>query len=343
MDINQTQNKLNDFPVLDNNNKKTVINTLYKFFPNMSQFGYVLIDRNDQIDCLKSPEYYVTPHIIGVNCLLICITINNIEYVLVCNKKHIKPTINKVDIDNTHIFIIRKTTTRLFSPITLFFGRIYINNDGKFVFNILDMYINKGITQLNINHSVKIKNICEMLPELNNNSNNITILLAPSFDTNDIFDLVFNKIKNSDLKINGLIFIPNKTNQIFIYINDNEFRILRRNDEIEQVQKKSNTFNQPAIPLHMKTINQCDTDLKQKLLFKVTDITDVYELYKSSYEYNNIKDMYSQIIPSNKLGIAHIPDIKTSHYCKEKSNKNYVFEETCIYNKEFMQWMPLIE
>ena len=65
---------------------------------------------------------------------------------------------------------------------------------------------------------------------------------------------------------------------------------------------------------------------KDKLKLEKTDISDVYQIYNKDDE---------------KLGIAHIPNLKISLYCKkifEDKNKEYF---NCIYNNHFKKWIPL--
>ena len=40
-------------------------------------------------------------------------------------------------------------------------------------------------------------------------------------------DLVYNKIRNSDFKINGITFLPIRSNRVYIYINDTEFENIK--------------------------------------------------------------------------------------------------------------------
>ena len=70
-----------------------------------------------------------------------------------------------------------------------------------------------------------------------------------------------------------------------------------------------------------------ETDGEKKCLWIKKNIyPDVYDLYEK-------KDL-------NRLGIACIPNLKISHYCKK-----YVTSECrkiiCIYNSTFNKWIPL--
>ena len=89
----------------------------------------------------------------------------------------------------------------------------------------------------------------------------------------------------------------------------------------------------------MSTKTQLDNDLTNTFVLRKTSIADVFELYK----YDNKEKIYLNLTKDKRIGIAHIPDIKTSHYCKEIGDKNEIFINKCIYNTKFKKWMPIIE
>ena len=70
-----------------------------------------------------------------------------------------------------------------------------------------------------------------------------------------------------------------------------------------------------------------ETDGKKKtLLVKKTIISDVYELY-------------DKCSTDEKIGIAHIPNIKISKYCYENIKDESMCQ--CIFSKDFNKWIPL--
>ena len=65
---------------------------------------------------------------------------------------------------------------------------------------------------------------------------------------------------------------------------------------------------------------------KKKLWLKKTDITDVYDIHEN--------------LESERLGIAHIPNLKISHMCQNLINNDPI-RFLCIYNKNFKKWIPI--
>jgi hypothetical protein len=110
---------------------------------------------------------------------------------------------------------------------------------------------------------------------------------------------------DKNIKINGLMFLPELTNTHYIYINDSEFNELR-NEKFDTKQLLSYT----------------------KFLIKKTEVIDVYELYDS-------------VDCNQRIGIAHIPDMVTSHYFRDIfMNVESTFCQ-CIYSTKFKQWVPV--
>lgn len=344
----QTQYKLDSIKKLSGNLKKELINDLYAKL-NMNLFKYKLFEKTDELKeyaVLKKYKYYVTPHIIGINFWLISINHEGKKYLLGFNKKNIKSYQNQIDIDrlDIHIFGIKKSDEKN-KNITVFDGKFYIC-DGYLTYGIFDMYLNNDQSTTQIPLKQKITTIINKLEDINSivNNNNAVVKMSSIYEFEDIPTLIYKKIKHSNLKINGLVFVPEKTNKIFIYINDSEFNMLRQNIELEDINDFAKSLETPAIPIHLRTETQQDTELESDFILKITRTSDVYEVYKYIQQNdNNIINLYKQILNENRLGIAHIPDIKTSHYCKEQSKKSSMFVLKCRFNKKFNKWQPIIE
>jgi hypothetical protein len=70
-----------------------------------------------------------------------------------------------------------------------------------------------------------------------------------------------------------------------------------------------------------------NNNIKKVLLLEPTDITDVYNVYDNN-DY-----------PNTKIGIAHIPNLKVSTYCRE--NITELKKCQCSFSKQFNKWIPL--
>ena len=69
-----------------------------------------------------------------------------------------------------------------------------------------------------------------------------------------------------------------------------------------------------------------ESEGKRKNVSQKTEITDVYDVYESE--------------DSERLGIAHIPNLKISHMCQNLI-KNEAVKFNCVYNKKFKKWTPI--
>lgn len=345
MDI-QINNKINSFKEITNNIIKTnLINTIYNEL-SVSNLRYQLLDKN--IDFLRKDIFYVTPHIIGIPCWLIFCEINEIKYKIIINKKDLKYYANQMIPNQIKISIFeydnKSDESRLLYPLTVFEGRFInsLNENNQQVnltYLISDIYIYGGKKILTKKLPDKIIIIEKLLPILNSGlDNNFNIKLAGIYDMEQLGDLIFNKIKNSKLKINGLIFLPERSGKTFIYINDNDFSNLKNKVPNDIICKEYSSLSVPAIPIQMSVKNQLDTDLVNTFVIRKTNITDVFELYN----YVNKEKLYLNLTKDNRIGIAHIPDMKTSHYCKMMGDKNEIFANKCIFNTKFKKWMPYI-
>ena len=165
----------------------------------------------------------------------------------------------------------------------------------------------------------KKKNIINDLIDYLNNIviGEIYIKLVTLYNTEDIADLVYLKIKNNEFKINGIIFWPSICGKQYIYINDNEFEKIKLGTDIYAISYGQN------IQIENQNIFE-----KQNFIIQKTGKIDVYEVF----DINKIK----------RYGIACVPDIKTSHYLYDKflNCDQLIFQ--CEFNDKFKKWCPIV-
>jgi hypothetical protein len=163
---------------------------------------------------------------------------------------------------------------------------------------------------LNINLQDKFKKINKCFDYLNNNLDNLNFKLCDIYEYKDSLQLI-NSIKTSEFKINGFIFLPYFTNPHYIYVNDNEFEIF-----------KNKTFSINASNIKSNNLSH------SVFLMKKTNIPDVYELF-------NVNDI------NIKEGIAHIPNIKSSHFFRDLFKKKNMIQVPCLKSEKFNKWVPI--
>ena len=342
--MEQTLNIYNFKEINNNNIKNSIINIIYQEL-NMYNYRYQLLDSKN-IDVLKKETFYITPHIIGTNCWIVYYSIANVKYHVILYKKDLKQMKNQININFLKVFTFDYfNKTGIYNDLynlTILEGKFIpeeINNP-KPIFLIQDMLIYSGQKILTKNIPDKIKLIEQLLPILNNGlDNKFSIKLSGIYIYDQIGDLIFNKIKNSKFKINGLIFLPEKSGRNIIYLNDNEFMMLRNGTPNEFVCKEYSSLSVPSIPLQMSHKNKLDKHLINDFVLRKTNITDVFEIYK----YEIKEKIYTNLTNNNYIGIAHVPDMKTSHYCKMLGDKYEIFVNKCNYNYKFRKWSVIIE
>jgi hypothetical protein len=322
--------------------KNAFLSAIYNYI-NLSNIRYQLLDSLKSLDVLKKEQLYVTPHIMGVNCLIVFMEYDGKKCQAIINKKDLKHYQNQVNVQTIKMYNFwynHRYANDLY-PLSIFDGK-FILNENNLTYLILDYYVLNGNKMLTKNIINKLDIMNNLLPTINSGldkeKTNFDIKMSGIYALDQLGDLVFNKIKNSKLKINGLIFLPERSGKTYIFINDIEFSQLRSNVLNTNISQKYVSLSVPAIPLKFSVKNQIDENVKETFVFKKTNVSDVYELYL----HNDTNKIYLNIIPENKIGIAHIPDIKTSHYFKLLSNEKELFTNDCVFNEKFKKWMPII-
>jgi hypothetical protein len=113
------------------------------------------------------------------------------------------------------------------------------------------------------------------------------------------------KIITMDIRA-GFFFLPEFSNKYYIYTNDQEFELLKNNNYIKPSNNSNNEF-----------------------LMKKTNLPDVYELFNES--------------DKKSCGIAHIPNIKTSHYFRTIFKDKNCSKVNCIKSEKTKKWVPLCD
>lgn len=297
--------------ILDSNLYPQVLDKIYSNV-NFQKIRYQILNNRSYLDEIKNSKHYITPHFQGYNYLLVFMVINSVKYNLLImknlkfwkeqnNMQDIK--IYKFDTNNSYID---------YSTISIFDGKM-INNSNKSSFIINDIY-NK--TMENLTLPEKLEQVNDILNKIKVNDNhNFDCKVCRLYNFSELPDLVFNKLKTTELKINGLMFLPEYTGKYYIYTNDTEF------DEL-----KNNSNNNVTI-----TIKKTNTNSEIEFYMKKTNVPDVYELYDND-ETNLVKE-----------GIAHIPNMKTSHYFRNIFQNKNMIKINCIKSDKFNKWIPICD
>jgi len=305
--------------------KKELIEYIYKNI-DIYQIRFCMIKNISHAHVLKQYKHHVSPHYNGYNYLLIIKKIldgsTNVYLVYRMDLKF-----NKAELNYNNISIFKLNINPLYNHIleqydsTIIDGKV-VTDVTKEIFIINDIYYLKGSKLLINKIEEKFRRIELDLINLNNLLNlNFEIKIIELYNYNDMNNLVYDYIHKTKFAMNGLIFIPNRTGKILLYVNEPEFNDIKKN--YYTYEKKNN----------IKQINIVDVDVdvdqhQQNLLLLKTKIIDVYEVYT--------------IDKSNRYGIASVPSMEMSHKLRKHFNNNDKLIIKCIYDTHFLKWKPLI-
>jgi len=286
------------------------------------KFRFKMLDNLQQLEFLKENAHYVSPNFKGYNYFLIFMKIDNSSFCIIIDKKTITYQKNKLNINMTKIIRLHIKALN-----TLFKGSIF---DCKFINNntmiIKDCYKFMGNPLLQTEMYEKIQYLSNILPNQIYYSPNFEIKYNTLYKYEDLDNLIKNIIPKCKYNTQGLVFFPLYSGITIIYTNNTNKRnkpLVENNDNIENV--TYNLITDIKKILNNRNYSYENDGEKKKLLIERTDISDVYNVFA-----NDIR-----------LGIAHIPNMKTSEYCrnqlKEGESKNF----NCVFNHKFKKWLPL--
>ncbi len=314
--------------------KQKIIDYIFSLI-DPSKYRYNMLENIQQLNVLKNNEHYVSPNFKGFNYFLVFYKFpsnsnskDTFSQCIAIDKKNL--SYHKKTIDLKKIFMYK---VKVMASQSIFRGTLF---DAKLIKNIMlvkDCYHIMG------------NNIADM--EMNEKMIYLDTILANQFQTdgcanfklkinklyryNMIKEIIENIIPKCELEITGLIFYPKKSGISYIYTDK------KQADKIEiQTNQTNQTINNTSYNMiHQIKEFLCsrvysyenNNSVPKKLLYvEPTEITDVYNVY------NKLDD-------DDKIGIAHIPNIKISFYCRENIKEKV--KCLCIYYKPFNKWIPI--
>jgi hypothetical protein len=203
---------------------------------------------------------------------------------------------------------------------TIFDGKLIQASSNKSSYIIHDMYMCEGKLTQHLTLETKLKKVDSILSKFRpGDSHYFDCKVCRLYGFVDLPDLVFNKIKQTDLKINGIMFLPDITGKYYIYTNETEFDEIKFSGSAQiTITKKSSTASEV------------------EFFMKKTTTPDVYELYEAEQENTETHSLV-------KEGIAHIPNISTSHYFRNVFKDKNMVKVSCIKSEKFNKWIPLCD
>jgi hypothetical protein len=299
---------------IQSNEKYELLNYLYEQI-DMNNIKYSILKTIEHAQVLKQHHFHVALHFHGYNYFLIIKKFNNQINFYIISKLDLKNNRNDMNDNYIKIYKLKINNNIIVDDNynnTIIDGKLIYKKNEK-IFLISDILYYKSIKLLSMKLIDKFKIIDININDYINN--NFNLILIKLYEYSELEDLIYNKIQNTDFKINGLIFLPIRTGKYYIYINDNEFDIIKKSPI-----SINNKITNIKLPNH---INIDDNEL----LLEKTNIVDVYEVY--------------DIEKTHRFGIAAIPDMILSHKLRQYFETNNILITNCVYNKKFLKWQPL--
>jgi len=338
----------------NSNFNQQLINWIYSTV-DLSKFKYEIIQFDNELPRLIKQKHYVSANFFGSSTLLVFTKIKDRYYTYTVERKTLSYTQNKIDYDK--VKIDTRIKLRLDPSVymgTIFDGTIVKQRNGETNFIITDVYYFAGqdFTQTSIDNKMfTLKKYLESNYNSNDKMNNMTLILNRLYEMKEIDHVVKSVIPSiKDFQIKGLCFYPEISGTKFIFLFGNETKeglpprteSLKIDHRMPNVQHKSSPTNENSDEKKMvkyKYINKTNKDIYATLEMKSTETVDVYNLFAVEKIERNGKKVLKRV----KMGIAFVPSIEKSSWCKdiiEKSVDNSVLV-TCKFDNDKGKWEPI--
>lgn len=338
----------------NSNFNQQLINWIYSTV-DLSKFKYEIIQFDNELPRLIKQKHYVSANFFGSSTLLVFTKIKDRYYTYTVERKTLSYTQNKIDYDK--VKIDTRIKLRLDPSVymgTIFDGTIVKQRNGETNFIITDVYYFAGqdFTQTSIDNKMfTLKKYLESNYNSNDKMNNIVLILNRLYEMKEVDHVVKSVIPSiKDFQIKGLCFYPEISGTKFIFLFGNETKEglppraepLKIDHKMPHVQHKSSPTNENSDDKKMvkyKYINKTNKDIYATLEMKSTETVDVYNLFAVEKIERNGKKVLKRV----KMGIAFVPSIEKSSWCKniiEKSVDNSVLV-TCKFDNDKGKWEPI--
>lgn len=317
--------------------KSKIIDFLFSSI-NLSEYRYNMLNNLQKLQFLKENEHYVTPNFMGYNYLLLFLTIDGNKLCVAVDKKRLSYHKNQVILKKVFMYKILVNAQSSIFKGTIFDCKLIhsIENDNhkklyKYFMLIKDCYYLMGNKIIDLEIKQKITHLDNVIrTQFTNGSkcHNFIFKINKLYNYENLKELIENVIPDCKIKCQGLVFYPKYSGINVVYLDKPQEKV-----EISST-NAGNTIEAKSYDLivNMAEYLKCrnysyETNGKlKKLWIKNTNIPDVFNVYDENED--------------NKLGIAHIPNLKISHMCKEIVGNDSV-KFLCRFDKDFKKWIPV--
>lgn len=308
--------------------KNKIIDYLFNTI-DLKNFRFNMLENMKQLEVLKNTPHFVSPNFRGYSYYLIFTSINNIQYCVAIDKRKLSYHKEKINLRQVLIYLIKINTFKNIYRGSIFDAKL-VKHENNYYMLINDCFVLMGNNLLKMNLNEKMKYINGIISNKINNSscNNFTFKVNKLYEYSELENLINNIIPACKLDINGIVFYPEYSGISKIFINKPK----KVKEKIEYISNENVSNETYKLISDFKDFLKArkysyENGKTKKLILEKTDITDVYNVYT--------------INGSEKLGIAHIPNLRISSMCNEIFENNTKSKFNCVFNDRFKKWIPL--
>lgn len=307
---------------------------------NLSNYRYNMLTNLQRLKFLKDNEHYVTPNFMGYNYLLLFLTIDNNKYCVAVDKKRLSYHKDHVQLKKVNMYKIHIGASNSIFRGTIFDCKL-INSateDGnrtfyKYFMLIKDCFYLMGNKIIDLEMLQKISHIDNVIRTQftkGSRCRNFTFKINKLNTYDSLDELIKNVIPNCNVRCQGLVFYPKYSGINVVYLDKKQEKIgiTTTNSVDNNIEAKSyDLIVNLTKYLKCRSYSYESSGKVKKLWLRSTEIPDVYNVSENKDE--------------SKLGIAHIPNLKISHMCKDNIISSEPKRFTCRYDKNFKKWIPI--
>ncbi len=319
--------------------KNKIIDFLFNSI-NLSNYRYNMLSNIQRLQFLKDNEHYVTPNFMGYNYLLLFLVIDGTKFCVAVDKKRLSYHKDQVYVKKVNMYkVLIEASSSIFRG-TIFDCKLInsITNENsrtiyKYFMLIKDCYFLMGndVTDLEMSQKINhIDNVIRTQFTKGSKCKNFTFKINKLNKYDNLKDLIENIIPNCSVKCQGLVFYPKYSGINVVYLDKKQEKvgITTTNTSDNSIEAKSyDLIVNLTDYLKCRTYSYENEGKVKKLWLRSTEIPDVFNIYENEDD--------------DKLGIAHIPNLKTSHMCKKVLDSDDAKKFLCRYDKNFKKWIPV--
>jgi hypothetical protein len=313
----------------DFNIKKKVVDYLYNSL-NLSKHRFIMLNTINKLEFLKETVHYVSPSFKGFNYFLIFMNIDNRKYCVAVDRRKLSYHEGQLDLKTCFIVKVNVKTSDSIFDGSIFDGKL-IESSNKYIFLIQDCFHLMGKKIIDLEMEEKMNYLDNILKIHFTNSevcSNFSFKINKLWTYKDLNNLIKNIIPTCSIPCNGLVFYPKYSGIFIIHIEKKNDKIEIETSQNQNIEAKTYDIIYNFVDfLKSRTYSYEKGNKFRKLWVSKSNIPDVYNL--------------SEKENGERIDIAHIPNIKISHLCKDTIKEDKPIKFNCVYHTKFKKWIPI--